>query len=74
MSLFCLSVCVIWCLVNPVTLSIIHCREGLGPFILQHKSSGLSEGLWCCMAVRRALLAVMDLRPLAELILLCLFM
>lgn len=54
MSLFCLSVCVIWYLVNPVTLSI-HCREGLGPFILQHKSSGLYEGLWCCIGCQEGL-------------------
>ena len=54
MSLFCLSVCVIWHLVNPITLSG-HCRVGLGPLILPHQSSGLREGLWCCIGCQEGL-------------------
>lgn len=54
MSLFCLSVCVIWYLVSPIILSV-HCREGLRRFILQHKSSGLYEGLWSCVGCQEGL-------------------
>lgn len=73
MSLFCLSVCVIWYLVSPITLSV-HCREGLRPFILQHRSPGCYEGLWPCVGCQEGLAGRGGPSATSEADLLCLFM